>query len=66
MLEISSVDSGFIQMTMEEFSLTELCQSIMQQYSPVLEEYQSEICLEENVMVYGDAKYLEQAIKNLL
>lgn len=66
MLEISSVDSGFIQMTMEEFSLTELCQSIMQQYSPVLEDYKSEICLEENVTVSGDAKYLEQAIKNLL
>ncbi|MGN1195393.1 MAG: ATP-binding protein [Acutalibacteraceae bacterium] len=66
MLEISSVDSGFIQMKFEEFSLTELCRNIIQQYNPIFEKYKFEINLHENIKVSGDTKYLEQSVKNLL
>ncbi|MGN1444083.1 MAG: sensor histidine kinase [Acutalibacteraceae bacterium] len=66
MLEISSVDSGFIQMKFERISLTELCKNMIQQYSPVFDKYQCEMNLQENINISGDAKYLEQSFKNLL
>lgn len=66
MLEISSIDSGFIQMNFAECSFTELCESILHQYNPMVDDYklQAQIC--EDVKVCGDVKYIEQTIKNLL
>lgn len=66
MLEISSIDSGFIQMTLETLSLSELCSGILQQYQPILKKYQTEIRISNHICVSGDRKYLEWVIKNIL
>lgn len=66
MLEISSIDSGFIQMDFEEIDLSGFCLGILHQYQPILENYQAEIQIEDGIFVSGDRKYLEQAVKNIL
>ncbi len=66
MLEISSVDSGFITLNSEEIDVAELCRNILKEYQLVLGEYQTIADLPQNAVVSGDRKYLEQVIKNLL
>jgi len=66
MLEISSIDNGFIQMKLETTDLSELCREIAQQYTILLSEFETEISIDDAVTVLGDSKYLERAIKNLL
>ena len=66
MLEISSIDSGFVKMNLEDVDIAELCRDIINEYQPVLEAYQVNINLAEKVVVSGDIKYLEQVIKNIL
>ena len=39
MLEISSVDSGFITLSSEDVDVAELCRNILREYQPVLGEY---------------------------
>lgn len=66
MLEISSIDNGFIKLNFEEVDLTELCRDILREYQPILSEYQIKVSLTESAGVSTDAKYLEQVIKNIL
>lgn len=66
MLEISSVDSGFITLSSEDVDVAELCRNILREYQPVLGEYQTNADLRQNAVVSGDRKYLEQVIKNIL
>lgn len=66
MLEISSIDSGFIKLNFEDVNLTGLCRDILREYQPVLESYQTSVDLAENAVVSGDMKYLEQVIRNIL
>ena len=66
MLEISSVDSGFITLSSEDVDVAELCRNILREYQPVLGEYQTIADLPQNAVVSGDRKYLEQVIKNIL
>ncbi len=66
MLEISSVDSGFITLSSEDVDVAELCRNILREYQPVLGEYQTNADLPQNAVVSGDRKYLEQVIKNIL
>ena len=66
MLEISSIDNGFLKLNFEDLDIAELCRDILREYQPILEEYQTSIDLEESAVVYGDIKYLEQVIKNIL
>lgn len=66
MLEISSIDSGFIKLNFEDVDVAELCRDILRQYQPILSEYQTKISLTESAVVSGDIKYLEQVIKNIL
>lgn len=66
MLEISSIDNGFLKLNFEDLDIAELCRDILREYQPILEEYQTSIYLEESAVVYGDIKYLEQVIKNIL
>lgn len=66
MLEISSIDNGFIKLNFEEVDLTELCRDILREYQPILSECQTKVSLEESAVVSGDIKYLEQVIKNIL
>ena len=65
MLEISSIDNGFLKLNFEDLDIAELCRDILREYQPILEEYQTSIDLEESAVVYGDIKYLEQVIKNI-
>ena len=66
MLEISFIDNGFLKLNFEDLDIAELCRDILREYQPILEEYQTSIDLEESAVVYGDIKYLEQVIKNIL
>ncbi len=66
MLEISSIDIGFIKLSSEEVDIVELCHNIIREYQPILEEYKTNIDLPHNAVVSGDGKYLEQVIKNIL
>ena len=66
MLEISSIDSGFIQMNLEPIDLSELCCEVARQYKPLLSGFDAEIAIEESIKVLVDTKYLERAISNLL
>ena len=66
MLEISSVDSGFIKLSSEDVNVTELCRNIIKEYQPILEEYNTSVELQQNAVASGDVKYLEQVFKNIL
>ncbi|MBQ6843335.1 MAG: HAMP domain-containing histidine kinase [Agathobacter sp.] len=66
MLEMSSIDSGFIILVSEEMDLTQLCRDILREYEPVLSSYQTNIQLSDNIFILGDIKYLEWVIKNIL
>jgi len=66
MLEISSIDNGFIKLSFEEVDLSELSRDILREYRPILESYQTKVVLPDSMCVSGDIKYLEQVIKNIL
>ena len=66
MLEISSIDNGFIKLNFENADLTELCRDILREYQPILSDYQTKVSLTESAVVSGDIKYLERVIKNIL
>ena len=66
MLEISSIDSGFIQMNLEPIDLSELCREVARQYKPLLSGFEADITIDDSIKVLGDTKYLERAISNLL
>ena len=66
MLEISSIDNGFIKLNFAEVDISELCRDILREYQPILSEYQAKVSLTESAVVSGDIKYLEQVIKNIL
>ena len=66
MLEISSIDNGFIKLSFAEVDLSELCRDILREYRPILESYQTKVALSDSICVSGDIKYLEQVIKNIL
>lgn len=66
MLEISSIDSGFIEMDFEKLNLSEFCLEMLYQYKVILENYQTEIRIEDGIFVTGDPKYLERVVKNIL
>lgn len=66
MLEVSSIDCGFVRLNFEEVDLAGLCRDIVREYRPLLESYQTSVDLTEKAIVSGDVKYLEQVIKNIL
>lgn len=66
MLEISSIDNGFLKLSLETVDLGELCRDVLREYHPILDGYQTNVSLSENVIVSGDVKYLAQVIKNIL
>ena len=66
MIEISSIDSGFLKMNFEEFSMTDLCRGVLQQYHLIFENYKLDTKISEDVKIFGDPKYLEHSVKNLL
>ncbi len=66
MLEVSSLDNGFIKLSFEDINLTELCKEILNEYVPILNDYQISFQLSDGIIVSGDKKYLEQVVKNIL
>lgn len=66
MLEISSIDCGFVRLKYEDVEFTELCNSVIRDYAPLMQDYRVAVHFCDSAMVSGDRKYLEQVIKNLL
>lgn len=66
MLEISSIDNGFLKLSLEKVDLAELLRDVLREYHPILDSYQTSVSLSENVIVSGDVKYLAQVVKNIL
>jgi len=66
MLEISSIDNGFLKLNFEAMDLADLCRDILREYRPLLEGFRTEVVLPDSLRVSADIKYLEQVIKNLL
>ena len=67
-MEFSRMQSGFVQMTMEDFDLTETVQKICRRVSAMTEKdgYRV-VCLAEGVrVVNGDKTRIEQVVYNLL
>lgn len=66
MLTMSSVESGICEMNKEHFSYSELCNTLLMKMEPLLTEFQVLIQIESGMEIVGDAKYLEQAMKNYI
>ncbi len=66
MLTVSSVESGIYEMNKERFSYSELCNTLLMKMEPLLTEFQVLIQIESGMEIVGDAKYLEQAMKNYI
>lgn len=64
MLTMSSVESGIYEMNKEKFSFSSLCNNFAMKMEPLLEDFEVLFEIEPNLEVEGDAKYLEQAMKN--
>ena len=66
MLDISSIESGLSKMNFSEISISILCLSVVDKFMPVLEDFNLTIDIQSNLNIIGDAKYLEQAMKNYI
>jgi len=59
MLEISSIDNGFLKLNFEAMDLADLCRDILREYRPLLEGFRAEVVLPDSLRVSADIKYLE-------
>lgn len=66
LMEISSIESGFILLQNAAVDLSALCLDIMQQYDPIFKSYETDISIDDGLVIIGDTKYLERTIKNLI
>lgn len=66
MLEISAIESGIEKLQFQEFSLTQLLEQMAKKMEPLFEQVQVKWNIQEDVLFYGDEKYMEQAMNNYL
>lgn len=66
MLDISSIESGLSKMQMDELDLSNLLAGLVARMHPLLAEYTVECSITPDIVLIGDGKYLEQALKNYI
>ncbi len=68
LLDLSKLQAGVQELTVERLNLTEMIQSILKRYAKLTEQdgYQIEVALAENVWVDADESKLSQVIYNLI
>lgn len=68
LLDLSKLQAGVQELTVERLNLTEMIQSILKRYAKLTEQdgYQIEVTLAENVWVDADESKLSQVIYNLI
>ncbi len=66
MLDISSIESGLSKMQMEEIDLSQLLSALVARMRPLLANYHVNCMVQEGLVLNGDEKYLEQAMKNYI
>lgn len=66
MLDISSIESGLSKMQMEELNLSYALSSLVARMQPLLVAHQVECTIQPELVLIGDEKYLEQAMKNYI
>ncbi len=66
MLDISSLENGLSKMHMEEIDFSKVVEHTVTKLEPLLAKFKLVVEIEKNIMIQGDAQYLEQAIKNYI
>lgn len=64
MLDISSLENGLSKMNVEELDFSQVAEHTVAKLQPLLLKFKVEIQIEPDLIVNGDSRYLEQAIKN--
>ena len=66
MLDLSSIENGLSAMTLAPLELSGLCRELLTRMAPVLAPFRLTVGLERDLVVEGDGKFLEMAMKNYL
>lgn len=66
MLDISAIESGIATLVYEKFSLTDLVYQLIDRMQLLIKDVELFVDIEDNIIVFGDANYLEQAMKNYI
>ncbi len=66
LLDTSAVENGLSQVDLQPMNLSHFVQEIVEKFLPMLEEYGFSQQVAQDIVVKGDGKYLEQAIRNYL
>ncbi len=64
MLDISSLENGLSKMNIEEIDFSQVVEHTVAKLQPLLSKFKVELQIENDLIVNGDSRYLEQAIKN--
>ncbi len=66
MLDISALENDYNQMHLEELNLTDLASHLTESMKPLLNDFDLEIFLEDNIIIMGAEGYLKQAMSNYI
>ncbi len=66
MLDISSIESGLSKMQFEKIDMSQLTREIAAKFKNAYDECDLSFEIEDNIEVFGDAKYLGQALGNYI
>lgn len=66
MLDMSSIENGLLKMHIEPLDLSSLIEKTVSKFSVILNNFNTQIQIEKNVMINGDEKYITQAVSNYI
>ena len=66
MLTTSSLSNDYIHIRLKELSLSDLCEKVILEYEPFFVDYDFKCNLNKDIHIFGDKKYVEQVLKNLI
>ncbi|MFI3205652.1 MAG: HAMP domain-containing sensor histidine kinase [Clostridia bacterium] len=66
MLNISSIENDFAKSNKNDYDISHSCQSIITYMKPILSNINLIIDIDENIVIYGDKKQLDEAMRNYL
>lgn len=66
LLDTSAVENGLSQVNLDELDFSRFVTEFLEKTSPLLEEYQLVVEIAPELLVKGDRKYLEQAVRNYI
>lgn len=66
LLDTSAVENGLSKMDLQELDFSQFVTDCLEKTSPLLEKYTLNVKIDPTILVKGDRKYLEQAVRNYL